>query len=256
MRVDVVVTDGRQPVTGLQVTDFDLRDNGVPQAIELLEATQVPLNAVLALDTSASTAGSGHADLVSAGQALVDGLVPGDTASLITFSHAVVPRVGPTSDFPRIREALANLPSSGRTALLDGLYVALIGTLEHPGNSLVIAFTDGSDVSSWLTPDDVIGAARRSNAVVYPVTLPNVQERSALKRLADVTGGEGIDIKSTSEMRSAFLRILNQHRARYVLSYVPAGVPPGGMHDIDVRVRRRGVTVKARSNYFGTAPQR
>ena len=49
VRVDVLVTDGRRPVENLQATDFELRDNGITQAIELLESTEVPLNVVLAL---------------------------------------------------------------------------------------------------------------------------------------------------------------------------------------------------------------
>ena len=57
VRVDVLVTDGSKPVAGLTASDFELRDNGVVQTIDVLDASDVPVNAVLALDTSASTAG-------------------------------------------------------------------------------------------------------------------------------------------------------------------------------------------------------
>ena len=44
VRVDALVTDGRKPAAGLAATDFELRDNGVAQTIELIDATDVPIN--------------------------------------------------------------------------------------------------------------------------------------------------------------------------------------------------------------------
>jgi hypothetical protein len=69
VRVDVLVTDGRNPVGGLTAADFELRDNGVVQTIDVADS-DVPVNAVLALDTSASTAGQRQKDLIAASQAL------------------------------------------------------------------------------------------------------------------------------------------------------------------------------------------
>ncbi len=62
VRVDVLVTDGKKPVAGLTGRDFEVRDNGVLQAVEVVDAAEVPLNVVLALDTSGSTAGARRAD--------------------------------------------------------------------------------------------------------------------------------------------------------------------------------------------------
>src|SRR6187397_891259 len=93
VRVDVLVTDGRKPVGGLTAADFELRDNGVLQNIDLVDGSAVPINAVLALDTSASIAGQRQKDLIAAGEALLDGLKPDDRAALTTFSHAVTPTI-------------------------------------------------------------------------------------------------------------------------------------------------------------------
>ena len=101
MRVDVAVTDGRNPVAGLNAPDFELRDNGVLQTIDVVETGTVPINAVLALDTSASTTGKRQKDLVAASEALLDGLKPADRAGLTTFSHAVSPRIALTGDLAR-----------------------------------------------------------------------------------------------------------------------------------------------------------
>src|SRR5262249_13950549 len=125
VRVDVLVTDGRGPVAGLTDRDFELRDNGVVQRVEVVDSADVPINAVLALDTSASITGKRKSDLISAGEALVDGLKPVDRAGLTTFSHAVTPKIALTSDFRVVRDALHGIDPHGLTSVMDGVYVAL-----------------------------------------------------------------------------------------------------------------------------------
>ena len=251
IRVDVLVTDGRGPIAGLTAGDFELRDNGVAQRVEVVEAADVPINAVLALDTSSSITGKRKADLVSAGEAIVDGLKPVDRAGLTTFSHAVTPAMSLTSDFESVRRALRAIEPWGRTSLMDGVYVALTSTLNQTGRFLIVVCTDGADTTSWLQPSEVLDAARRANGVIYAVTSSDAKRSAALKELADVTGGQVLQVKSSAEFRAAFQRILAEFRSRYVLAYSPEGVPGGGFHALDISVPRRHAIVKARAGYIG-----
>jgi Mg-chelatase subunit ChlD len=254
VRVDVLVTDGRSPVTGLAATDFELRDNGVLQRIEVVVSSDVPVNAVLALDTSASIAGQRQADLVAATEALLEELKPADRAALTTFSHAIAPRVALTADLASIRTEMQRIEPIGNTAVMDGAYLALALTLAETGRSLVVVCTDGYDTSSWLQPEEVLESAKRSNAVVYAVTAAEARRRSPLQDLADATGGQMLKVASGSDLRAAFARILREFRSRYILSYSPQGVPSDGFHRLDVRVKGRGLTVKARPGYTGIGP--
>ena len=254
VRVDVLVTDGRNPVGGLAASDFELRDNGVAQTVALVDATDVPINAVLTLDTSASINGKRHTDLVDASQALLDGLKPVDRAALTTFNHAVVPRVELTSNFSLVRDELARIEPSGETSIMDGVYVALTTTLAQPGRCLVVVYTDGSDTRSWLLPEEVVEAAKRSNAVVYAVAASDGRHTSSLEMLVEATGGHTLRVTSSRDLRNAFRKILQEFRSRYILAYAPAGVPPGGFHRLEVRVKRSGLTVKARPGYIGVEP--
>jgi Ca-activated chloride channel family protein len=252
VRVDVLVTEGRKPVTGLTAQDFELRDNGVPQTIQLVDAHDIPLNVVLALDTSASTTGKRHADLMAASSALLDELREGDQAALTTFSHAVTPLLAPTTDLAAVRGKLQTITTAGRTAVMDAVHAALTQTIAQPGRSLVVVCTDGSDVSSWLRPDDVVESARRSSAVVYGVATSNGRHVAPLEEVAEATGGDVL-VESSEDLRDAFRRIVQDFRSRYILAYTPEGVDTAGFHRLDVRVRRRGLNVKARPGYIGGA---
>src|SRR3954466_2860650 len=57
VRVDVLAMDDRRPITGLTAADFELRDNGVVQDIQLVDTQELPLGIVCALDVSDSVAG-------------------------------------------------------------------------------------------------------------------------------------------------------------------------------------------------------
>ena len=252
VRVDVLVTDGRTPVGGLSAADFELRDNGVVQHVEVIDSGVMPINAVLAFDVSASTEGRRRADLVTAGNALLDGLQPNDRAALVTFSGAVTPSLALTADVSLLRRQLAAVEPGGVTAMLDGVYTALLMTTAVSGRSLVVVFTDGYDTASWLQPQEVIEGAKRSNAVLYAVTAAPPRRRSGLADLADATGGHFIQIASTADLGAAFERVLSDFRSRYVLTYVPHGVAVDGYHRLQVRViSRRGLNIRTRPGYIG-----
>ncbi|HEX6464314.1 MAG TPA: VWA domain-containing protein [Vicinamibacterales bacterium] len=251
VRVDALVTDGRKPVAGLTAQDFELRDNGVLQSVDVTIASDVPLNAVLAFDTSASVQGKRRRDLIDAGDTFLDGLKPVDRASLLTFSRDVAPRVRSTTDFAAVRTELDRIAPGGLTSLMDGVYAALTVALAQTDPPLVLVCTDGTDTSSWLDPREVLEAAKRSNAVIYAVTSADARRSTSLADLANATGGQILSVKSSAELSTTFRRILQEFRSRYILTYSPTGVRAGGFHAIDIRVKRRGLVVRARPGYVG-----
>lgn len=251
--VDVLVTRGGKPVPGLRAADFEVKDNGVVQQVQLIDTGNLPINAVLALDVSASTAGPRLADVTAASRALLDGLRPIDRAALTTFSSVVLPLVPLTTDLTSIRDAVQEIVPDGETAILDGIYAALMAAQAETGRSLLVVCTDGRDTSSWLDRDELLESARRSNAVIDVIATGGARRWSVLTDLTDATGGATTEVESSRQIRAEFESILRDFRSRYVLSFVPANVAEGGFHRLDVRVLSGRATVKARPGYIGGA---
>ena len=249
VRVDVLVTENGRPVEGLTPADFEVMDNGVRQRIDLASFEQIPLNVVLALDMSASLQGLRLGHLQTAGKSVLDGLKSGDRAALVAFSHVVAPTQGLTGDFDRVRAALDRAQGQGQTSLIDAAHAGMLLGESDVGRSLLIVFSDGVDTASWLTADAVLETARRGDVVVYSVEVG--ERRASFPRdLSEVTGGRLFGIESTRDLPATFSKILEEFRMRYLVSYSPQGVPPGGWHRLEVRVKNRNVSVKARPGYF------
>ena len=251
VRLEVLVTKDGKLIEGLTSADFEVRDNGVVQDITLIGAEELPLNVVMAFDVSESVRGERLRDLQNAGRAVLDALDIDDGAALVTFGVGVkVPELISTNR-ATVRQALDSAEGGGPTALIDGCFSALMLGSVQTGRSLALVFSDGVDTASWLTADAVLSSARRANVVTYAV-VPDRQDRQPfLRDLATATGGDVLIVKATTDVKATFLRVLNEHRQRYLLSYVPAKVAKQGWHRIDVRVKRSGASVRTRPGYTG-----
>jgi Ca-activated chloride channel family protein len=250
VRVDALVTDGHGPIAGLQASDFEVFDDDVTQTVDLVAFQQLPLNVVLALDTSGSVSGERLEALRAASLAVLDELKGEDKAALLVFSNALWVRAGLTAQTERVRAALEEAPVSGDTALIDATYVAMVLGESDAGRALVIVLSDGDDTASFLTPESVLETARRSDVVVYGVSVAGARRTSFLRDLCAQTGGRLLSAGPTKKIGETFLEVLAEFRHRYLLSYVPQGVPKGGWHRLVVRVKKRHANIEARPGYL------
>ncbi len=250
VRVDVLVTDNNQTVHGLGPADFDILDNGVPQQVDLVSFDQIPLNVILALDMSDSVAGDRLNQLRTAGGAILGALKKNDQVALVTFSEVVRRDAALSTDVESVRVALDQVDGSGATALVDGSFAGIMVGESDAGRALLIVFSDGVDTSSWLTADTVLDAAKRSDVVAYAVAVKSALKPEFLRDLTSFTAGRLFEVDKTANLASIFLGVLEEFRQRYLVSYTPRGVAKDGWHRLEVRVRNRRVTVKARPGYL------
>jgi VWFA-related protein len=273
VQVDVFVGEDRKAVPGLGASDFQLYDDGELQPIDYVTLAELPLNVLLVLDTSASVRGETFAHLHRAAAGFLDELSPDDRAGLLTFSHHVSLRSGLTSDVAPLKESLQASDTVGGTAWHDALFAALEILEPVRERPMVLLFTDGADTYSWLSEEQVQQMVSRSNAVIYAITgeerapLPDIQTSRAQERfradrrerlrrtrlLRDVTresGGRLIETSSFDPLQEIFLALLAEMKTRYVLTYTPREPVRSGWHDLEVKVKRKGVDVHARRGYY------
>jgi len=251
VRVDVLVTDSsRRPLRGLTAADFTIRDNGIAQEIDVVSFGEIALNVGLTFDLSQSVAGTRLEQLKAASQALMGELEPADQSALVTFDSVVSLPCPLSTNRSCVSKALAAATPERETALVDGVFAGMMVGESEVGRSLLMVFSDGLDTASFLDAQRVLDLGRRSDVVVYPVTSKGARP-DFLEDLASLTGGRLHEVDARSDLSATFRLILEEFRYRYLVTYTPRGVPRGGWHKLDVRVNRRGASVKARPGYQG-----
>jgi VWFA-related protein len=250
VRLDVSVTRQGRPLRGLTAREFEVRDNGIVQAVEVVGHEEKPVHAVLALDNSNSLAGPRLARLKSAARSLLDVLRPDDAVSVLTFSDRLVLEARAGEPREKAHAAIESTRAKLSTSLYDAAFTALTVADPALGRPVVLVFSDGQDVGSWLRPEQVLRVARTADLVTHVVISEREGSRARfLEDLAAATGGEVWRVED-GELEEAFLRALEEFRSRYTLQYAVDDDARETWHDIEVRVRRAGAQVRVREGYL------
>ena len=274
--VDAFVTHRREPVNGLLASDFELKDNGVVQQVELVATEAQPVMAVLVFDSSGSVAGEKLKALQASGRAFLESLRPQDEVSLFTFAGQTRWPARPTSDKAAVLQALEGLETAGATSVLDALFTALV-LPKTSGRTLVVLFTDGEDNMSFLDWKQMQLVAERSNALIHVVSLKREENQApsgpqfdisgrmlpaasppslewvhtwGLRQIAEMSGGRYWEAESPARLKAAFGAITESMAQRYVLTYEPQGVKRPGWHEIDLRLKVRAGEIHTRRGYW------
>jgi Ca-activated chloride channel family protein len=253
-----------QFVTGLRKDDFELYDDHVRQEIRYFTSEDVPVSAILLLDTS----GSMVRKLSMSSMAIRDFLEasnPEDEFSLIQFNDE--PRVlSPfTTDRGKIMKWLPFFEPRGWTALLDALDTALdqMKYARHARKAIFI-ISDGGDNRSRHTATEVLRRVTEANVQIYSIGIFSPFESdeqsgaTLLKTIAKVTGGRLFKVDDPNLLPETAKTIGAALRNQYVLGYQPpAEKSDGKYHRIEVKVvQRKGgrkLLVSYRSSYLAPA---
>jgi len=96
--------------------------------------------------------------------------------------------------------------------------------------------------------------ARRSNALIYPITIGKTRSPT-LAELAVLTGGRSFLLRDARELEKTLATIARELRYQYLLGYTPSKALQRGDREwraINVRVRKSpaGFRVRARDGYM------
>ena len=265
----VTVTDrDRRLVPGLVQEDFEVYDNGKLQTLTNFYNEPQPITAVVMLDTSGSMTLAIDFVKQAAEQFLIR-LLPDDKAKIGAFNDKLEVHPEPglpfTSNRDQLIRLMKDLDFGYPTRLFDAVDYSIEQLQGVQGRKVVVVFTDGEDTSSRIGSGDVLDRARLEEVMVYSVGLENEyfdgQRRvrtspdRGLRRLSDETGGGFfvLKFKEKDALGSTFTRVAQELHAQYVLGFTPETLD-GKVHELEVKVKRPGMTPRARKSYVASPP--
>ncbi len=248
------------PVPNLSDADFEIYEDGKLQVINRVgRQEEQPLHLALLLDISASVRNRLKFEQEAALDFFRRVLRPQDRAALYAFNHDVYLRQDLTSSLGALETAVRGLEARGATALYDAIFIAARRLEREPGRRVIIVVSDGQNTVSRVTRERVLEEVNRTDAIIFGIC-PVIRTEYAdflpppdndFDLLCRQTGGRVFMVTSLSELTTGFAQLEAELRAQYVLSYYSSNeARDGKFRRIEVRVKRPGVTVRARSGYY------
>jgi Ca-activated chloride channel family protein len=260
--VPVTVADRRnRAVTGLEKQNFELYEDGQQQAIHTFSAEDAPISLGVILDTSNSMRNK----LDVASESILEFFNtanPLDDFFLITFSDRPVLLVDSTSSVGEIQDRLFKVMASGRTSLLDAIYMGLnkIRHGRYQRRALLIV-SDGGDNCSHYTRSEIKRLVQEADVELYGIgifdTVFQTPEERGGKQLLDsvteATGGRTFAIKDIQDLPEAANRISLELRNQYVLGFRSSNpARDGKWRKLKVKITPEGmpVHVYSKNGYY------
>jgi len=258
-----VFDEDRRLVTDLGVEDFNVYEDGAPQEIKIFSREALPLRMVILLDTSSSI----ERRLALAQEAavrFVDSLQPGDQVKIIEFNDRVLALKDFTPDFAEAKEAIRSTKAQGATSLYEALYISLRSFSRHrDGNErlAVVVLSDGNDTRSLVTFDDVRELARKTDVLVYTISLRGQEDdlkkqkyldaKYELEKLSTETGGSSFAPAAIDDLAGVYERIAAELKSQYNIGYVSTNTKTdGSWRRLQVMCNQEGTEVRSRVGYY------
>lgn len=240
--INVTVTDPlNRFVTGLDKENFRLFEDKVEQKISHFASEDAPLSVGLVFDASGSM-GSKLSKSREAAAQFFKTANPEDEFFLIQFSDRPELVTGFTTSVEEIQNRLTFTQSKGRTALLDGIYMALhqMKKARNPRKALLV-ISDGGDNNSRYTESEIKNLVREADVQIYAIgifepasargrTAEELSGPSLLSEVAEQTGGRHFPVENLNELPDIAAKIGIELRNQYILGYTPSNQERDGKY--------------------------
>jgi Ca-activated chloride channel family protein len=258
----VTVLDAdRRLVPDLAREDFEVLDNGKPVTLTQFSNEPEAFSVVVMLDTSASMTASLEL-LKEAAEQFVIRMLPEDRGMVGAFNDKIqFPVASFTSDRDDLAGALRDLGFGNPTRLYDAVEASIQQLRDVQGRRVVLVFTDGDDTASKIGMGKVLDQARADEVMIYSIGLESVyfngqykvrtRPDRGLRKLSDETGGGYFELKNSDDLGPTFTRVAQELHSQYVLGFTPA--TDGKLHKLEVRLKKMGMTARARKSYLAPA---
>ncbi len=238
--VPVTVTDPYDRiVTGLERGHFEISDDRVTQNIASFSTEDTPISVGLVFDSSGSMGGKIQKSKEASLQFFKTSN-PQDEFFLIHFSDRPNFVSHFTSTYEDILERLLFVKSTGRTALLDAMYLGLNEMKKaSTTRKALLVMSDGGDNHSRYTERDVKRAVKESDVQIYSVgifepvasrgrTPEEAGGPGLLADLSEVSGGRMFSVDDANELPDIVEKISIELRNQYLIGYRPSNLVRDG----------------------------
>ena len=229
------VTDSSgKPVTGLNASNFTLREDGTTQTTTVSSTGTgggTALSLAVVIDHSGSVSGQPLTDEKAAAKALVAQLGASDAVAVFGFGDSVESVLDFTTDKTRINSAIDGIGGSGSTALYKAVVTVAQKLAPRSGRKAIVLMTDGEDTVGGSSIQDAINQAKLAGAPIFPVGFGSV-DTAVLTRLATETGGTYTPAANSSSLVNILQNIGAVIAAQYEISYTSSS--PSSSHSLSL----------------------
>jgi VWFA-related protein len=242
VQINVTVTTPlNQVVTGMEKEHFRLFEDKSEQSILTFSSEEAPLSIGLVFDISGSMGNKLHKSRQAAA-AFFKTANPEDEFFLVQFNERPELVIPWTTNTEEIQNRLAFTQAKGRTALLDGLYLAMsqMKKSRNPRKAILI-LSDGGDNSSRYTESEIKNLVREADVQIYAMgifepiggrgrTAEEMSGPGMLSEITEQTGGRHFPIDNLNELPDVAAKIGVELRSQYVLGYAPTNLQKDGKY--------------------------
>jgi len=221
------------PVGGFEKKDFQVFEDGKPQAIAVFEREATsPLSIVLAIDSSETVLTSDRLEKAAAQHFVRAILRPQDEIDLMDFADTVREIVPFTNQGKWIEQGLGELQHGDETALYNAIYLAsdrLAATSQAAGRRrvLVVISDGGNSILGGERFEQAVEEAQRADTIIYSIIIVpvyadagrNTGGEHALIQMSEDTGGKYYYVVDPSDLEPAFQHVSDDLRTQYLLGY-------------------------------------
>jgi Ca-activated chloride channel homolog len=277
-------------ISNIKAEDIRVFEDGQQQEIFTFQTNiDLPLSLAFLIDTSASEERT-LPDLKEAARAFLENVLRAkDEAAVISFTGETTLEQGFSGSLERLRRAIdrvefvppsgyigggvvvngtppisgTNQALAGSTAIWDAVWATseelISASAEHTRRAIIL-LTDGDDTSSRMKMDEAIASAQKADALIYAIGIGdrytfNVNE-SALRKIAERTGGRAYFPHHERDLRDAFAQIQRDLREQYLVAYSPLNkTRDGSYRKIEIQIvnpdlKQQNLKLNYRSGYF------
>jgi len=253
-------------VGGLTKDDFAIYEDGRPQDIAVFEKqSELPLNLMLAIDTSGSVRKDMSEEAGAARRFAHAILRPQDQMSVIEFATTVHELTPFTNKLAVIDRGLGELRSDWATALYDAICLGSEKLGGKEGRKVLVVVSDGDDTAQSSTYAQALEAALRNEVMIYSLIDVPIESSAgrdlggehALITISEQTGGKYFYVNEGG-LDKAFAKVSDDLRTQYLIGYYPHHQVPGtNFHRLTVTIPRAAVDefdVRHKTGYYADTP--